>query len=242
MQNGWVKIHRKIQEKGYYKRSAYVHLWFHLLLNTNHESKEFMWNKEIIHIKEGQLITGRKELSAQTGISQTTIENILKLLENEHQIGQQKTTKFRVITILNWSKYQKSDSKSDNKRTTDGQQMDTNKNDKKEEKDKKEIVEQSSTEWSLENKLTEMEKTPNSYLDIIATFIREKPVKVENSKQLSNVITRYCRVAKSLSGAYTNKQIFEAAEKVKRDNEFRRRKGQPEVDYTLETFYKQLTK
>lgn len=139
MNNGWIKLHRKILDKGYYKKSQYVHLWIHLLLKANHKEHEFMWNNEIIIIKEGQLLTGRKELSKETGIPQTTIENILKLLENEHQIGQQKTTKFRVITIVNWKQHQKLDSKSDNRVTTDGQQMDTNKNIKKDKNDKKDI-------------------------------------------------------------------------------------------------------
>lgn len=130
--NGWIKIHRRVTEKGYYKNSQYIHLWLHLLLNANHETKEFMWNKEIIMIKEGQLLTGRKELSEQTGISETTIERILKMFESEHQIGQQKTTKFRIITILNWTNYQLNRSERTTKRTTDGQQTDTNKKDKKE--------------------------------------------------------------------------------------------------------------
>lgn len=128
MNNGWVKIHRAILDKGFYKRSAYVHLWLHLLLNVNHEPKEFMWNGNIVLIKEGQMITGRKELSAQTGIPESTIEDILKFLETQHQIQQQKTTKYRLITIVNWIKHQKSDSKSNNRATTEQQQADTNKN------------------------------------------------------------------------------------------------------------------
>ena len=134
--NGWIKLHRKLIDKGYYKKSQYVHLWVHLLLKANHKPNEFMWNKELIIIKEGQLLTGRKELSKETGISQTTIERILNLLENEHQIEQQKTTKFRVITIINYKEYQTTDTKTDNKRTTNGQQTDTNKNNKKDNNEK----------------------------------------------------------------------------------------------------------
>ena len=124
MDTGWIKLHRKLKTKGYYKRSQYVHLWVHLLLLANHQPKEFMWNDNIIIVKEGQILTGRKQLSADTGISQTTIERILKLLENEHQIGQQKTTKYRLITIVNWATHQQADIKTDNKRTTSGQQAD----------------------------------------------------------------------------------------------------------------------
>lgn len=96
--------------------------------------------------------------------------------------------------------------------------------------------------WVLEDKLKEMEAEPNSYLDIIATFIREKPITIENGKQLSAVIARYCRVAKRLAGAYTNKQIFDAVGRIKVDNTERKRKGSEQIDYTLETVWKYLTK
>ncbi len=88
-----------------------------------------MWNDNIIMVKKGQLITSRKTLSEQTGIKQSTIERALKMLENEHQIEQRTTTKYRLITIVNWKEYQQADSKADNKRTASGQQADTNNND-----------------------------------------------------------------------------------------------------------------
>lgn len=134
--NGWVKVYRKLQEKGYYKKSQYVHLWIHLLLKANHKPKEFMWNNNIIIIKEGQLLTGRKELAKETGIPETNIERILDLFENGQQIEQQKTTKYRVITIINYKKYRDMDTKTDNKRTTSGQQADTNKNIKNDKNEK----------------------------------------------------------------------------------------------------------
>ena len=101
-------------------------LWLHLLCMASHCESEFLWNGELKTIRIGQFITGRKELSKQTGIPETTIERILKVLESGHQIQQQKTTKYRLITILNWSKYQVVD----NKRTTNGQQTDTFKNER----------------------------------------------------------------------------------------------------------------
>jgi phage replication O-like protein O len=115
---------------------------------------------------------------------------------------------------------------------------------RKKETNTKDIAETSSAiqVFSLEEKLLDMEKVPNSVLDIIASFIREKPVSVENAKQLSGIIARYGRVAKLLSGAYTNEQIFGAVKKINNDNNYRKKKGQPAVDYTLETVYKQLTK
>lgn len=129
---GWIKIHRKIKDKGYYKKSEYIHLWIHLLLEANRDAKEFMWNGSVMKLKSGQFITGRKSLSSETGINESKVERILKVFENEQQIEQQKTTKFRLITIKNWSDYQKIEQQIDqqvnNKRTTSEQQLNTNKN------------------------------------------------------------------------------------------------------------------
>jgi len=121
---GYIKLFRTIKKKAYYKKSQYLHLWVHLLLSVNHKQKEFMADNKIILIKEGQILTGRKQLSRETGIPPTTIERILHFLENEHQIGQQKTTKYRIITIINWTNFQKRTEE----RTTSGQQADTNNN------------------------------------------------------------------------------------------------------------------
>ena len=132
MDESWVKLYRKIKEKGWYKKSEYVHLWVHILLRADHEEKEFLWNGQLMKTKKGQFITGRKKLNEETGIAETTIERILKTFENGHQIEQHKTSKFRLITVLNWEKYQSKKQEcgqqTDNKRTTNGQQTDTDKN------------------------------------------------------------------------------------------------------------------
>ena len=106
---------------------------------------------------------------------------------------------------------------------------------------KKAIITKLSPE-DLENRLAKMEQKENSYLDIIATYIRQKPVTIENSKQLALVITRFCRVAKQLEGAYTNEQIFSAIKELQKENAQKKLKGQVPIDWTIETLLKALTK
>ena len=149
MENGWIKLHRKTLENPIIGRANYLALWVVLLLKANHKPNKFMWNGNIIVVKEGQMLTGRKELSKETGIPESTIEDILIYLEKQHQIQQQKTTKYRLITIVNWIKHQSSNSTSDNKATTKQQQSDTNKNEKKEKNEKKDTTEQSSEDINL---------------------------------------------------------------------------------------------
>lgn len=123
--SGWVKLHRKLLFNPIARKPEYMSLWIHLLLLANHKNGyRFIFNNRENILNAGQILTGRKKLSKLTGIKETQIENILNYLEKSHQIGQQKTTKNRVITILNWKSYQESD----NKVTTKRQQSDTYKN------------------------------------------------------------------------------------------------------------------
>jgi hypothetical protein len=135
LESGYVKIYRSLWEKGYANKSDYVSLWVYLISHSNYCEKEVFINRQIITLKPGQFITGRSKLSKDTGVSETTIERVLKCFENEHQIGQQTFSKFRIITILNWDKYQVSGQENgqqtDSKRTANGQQTDTTKKDKK---------------------------------------------------------------------------------------------------------------
>ena len=67
-------------------------------------------------------------------IDENKVTRILKTFENEQQIEQQTSNKNRLITIVSWDVYQKGEQRNNqqvnNKRTTDEQQVNTNKNNK----------------------------------------------------------------------------------------------------------------
>jgi len=135
---GYIKIHRSLMQKGYYKDSDYIHLWVHLLMCATYQEKEYLFNGKIEHLKPGQFITGRLKLSNDTGIQQSKVERVLKVFESEHQIEQQGTTKFRIISIVNWDKYQNGEQQNElqmnSKRTASEQQVNTINKEKKEKK------------------------------------------------------------------------------------------------------------
>jgi hypothetical protein len=126
--DGWIKLHRKILDNPISHKPEYAWLWTTLLLLANHDDNKFIFNGNEEIVKRGQILTGREKLSSQTGIKPTNIENILKYLEKCGQIGQQKTNKFRLITVIKYNEYQDIGQQSDNKVTTNRQQSDTNKN------------------------------------------------------------------------------------------------------------------
>jgi DNA-binding transcriptional regulator YhcF (GntR family) len=138
---GWIKLYRKLLDNGISQKPEYGWLWINLLLLANHEDgHSFIWNGKRHFLKKGQLLTGRVALAEQTGINQNKVYRILKYLENEQQIEQQKTTKYTIITILNWDKYQQVEQQTEqqvnNKRTTTEQQVNTFKNVKNDKNEK----------------------------------------------------------------------------------------------------------
>ena len=134
---GWIKLHRQLSEKSYYKKdSEKVHLWIHLLISANHFLRQEMLGGKPFMCKSGQFTTGRQQLAKETGISESKIERCLTYFEKiEHQIEQRKTPKNRLIIIKNWNDFQLSEQLTkqlpNNYRTTTEQLLNTPKECKK---------------------------------------------------------------------------------------------------------------
>jgi len=130
--NSWIKLSRKMRNSPMYTDSQAVHLWVHLLLSANHCDNKFLHGETMVSLKAGQLLTGRKALSKKTGINESKIQRLLKLFEIEQQIEQQTYSKYRIISITNYSQYQNSEQLNEqqlnSRRTATEQQLNTNNN------------------------------------------------------------------------------------------------------------------
>lgn len=141
MNNGFIKLFRCIEDSFFWNDSQAVHLWIQLLLSANHKDKEMLLSGEKVIIKSGHFVCSRNTLSLKTGINESKIQRILKVFESEQMIEQQVNSKYRMISISNWNKYQGSEQVNEqqvnSKRTADEQQMNTNNNDKNEKNEEK---------------------------------------------------------------------------------------------------------
>lgn len=129
--DGWFRLHRKILENPIVcKDGDHLAVWIYLLANATYTSYDIYFCGKRITLKAGQLITGRKSIAEKLGISESKVQRILKLFENEQQIEQQTTSQNRLITIKNWNKYQMSEQQIEqqmnNNRTTSEQRVNTN--------------------------------------------------------------------------------------------------------------------
>jgi DNA-binding transcriptional MocR family regulator len=154
--NGFIKVHRKLVQWGWYKDSVVKDLFIHLLLTASFRDVEWMGRT----IKKGQLVTSNKSLAEELGFSVQQIRTALNKLKSTGEITSEATNKFTVITLVNWEKYQvleipetnktTNEQQTSNKQTTNEQQHRKNINNYYEEcKEEKEIKASPSSSSSM---------------------------------------------------------------------------------------------
>ena len=133
MKQGWIKLHRVILDHPTACKDAdYFSVWIYLLLEATHKEIETYFKGDKKTLKPGQLLTGRKSISSRFNISESKTQRILKAFENEQLIEQETSNQNRLITIVNWDRYQSTGTENEqqmnNERTASEQPVNTNKN------------------------------------------------------------------------------------------------------------------
>lgn len=105
MYEGWIKIDRKLLEWEWYKDANTIRLFLHLLLKANFKDTKYMG----MLVERGSLITKISELSEQLSLSKQQIRTSLEKLKKSGIINTQTTNKFTVVTIVNYTLYQESE-------------------------------------------------------------------------------------------------------------------------------------
>lgn len=149
---GWIKLHRELLDKAIWKTSTPEQkiILITLLLMANHEENEWEWNGERYKVQPGQMITSLKSIAEACGKG-VTIQNVrtaIDRFEKYEFLTSKSTNKNRLITIVNYTKYQgveNEPNKQTNKQLTSNQQatnkqLTTNKNDKNDKNDKEEYA------------------------------------------------------------------------------------------------------
>lgn len=150
--SGFIKIWRCIYDHPIWKQSSPEHkcILIALLGMANHEPNRWLWNGEEITVERGQFVTSISSIKdvCGNGISEQNVRSALKKFEEKFNFLTNKATKTgRLITIVNYDKWQGVESKANketNKEVTKRQQrgnkeVTTNKNDKNDKNDKKGI-------------------------------------------------------------------------------------------------------
>jgi DNA-binding transcriptional regulator YhcF (GntR family) len=100
--NGFIKLHRKLTQWGWYQDDVVKGLFIHCLLMASF--KEFNWMGRSLNA--GQFITSRKHLAEDLGFTEMQIRTAIKKLESTQEITTETTNRFTVITVNSWEYYQ----------------------------------------------------------------------------------------------------------------------------------------
>jgi hypothetical protein len=103
---GWIKVHRNILRKDWFKNHKVVKLWLYCQLKATHEPFRATVRFQSVPLQPGQFIFGRKKAAEETGLSEREIRTCLDFLVKEGALIIKPTTKFSIITVVNWAKYQ----------------------------------------------------------------------------------------------------------------------------------------
>lgn len=132
---GWIKLHRQLLNSNTFGNEKLLKVWIWCLLKATHTEYVQQVGRQAILLKPGEFIFGRKVAASELGMKESTVRDYVNLLKQFGNICIKSTNRYSIVTITQWEFYQSSDdksvSKSDNKSTTDQQQINTNKNVKK---------------------------------------------------------------------------------------------------------------
>jgi|GEM_PF-3027718 hypothetical protein len=136
-EEGWIKLYRKIIHHPIFKESRTLHLFIYLLLKANHKQSRFLFNQKEITIERGQLITGIRQISRDTGLTNRQIRTRLVRLEKLGILTRKTTNKFSIITVCNYNYYQDTEGEErQGERQASDKQTTTNKNNKNDKNNK----------------------------------------------------------------------------------------------------------
>lgn len=156
--NGWIKLYRELLDKPIWFESTPEQkvILVTLLMMANNQTREWEWQGHPYKAEPGQFVTSLKSIAEKAGKGVTTqrVRTALVRFEKYEFLTSKSTNKNRLITIVNWGKYQAlpvEANKQVNKQLTSNQQatnkqLTTNKNLRTKElknEELKHIVEQS---------------------------------------------------------------------------------------------------
>ena len=118
---GWVSLHRSISEWEWINNPNVFRVFMDALLNANHKDNKYQG----VMIKAGSYTTSVEKIAVRTGLSKQNVRTAINKLKLTNELTIETTSKYTLISITNWDKFQ-SANKPTNKPLTNDQQT-TNK-------------------------------------------------------------------------------------------------------------------
>jgi DnaD/phage-associated family protein len=132
-EKGWIAVQRKIQSSFVWANPFVLKLWLLCLFKASHNGNRFLFNGVEVWVDRGQFVTGRAALAFEYNegmrrehqLSPTSTNRWLRKFRDLGMVDIKTTTKYSVVTVINYDLYQSGGQLPDSKWTTSEQQVDT---------------------------------------------------------------------------------------------------------------------
>lgn len=125
---GWASLHRSILGSNIFANEKLLKVFIWCLMKATHADFIQLVGRQQVHLKPGQFVTGRSKAGSELNMPPSTAWDYLRILDDMETITISSNNKFSIVTVVNWEVYQVNNKKTDNKSTTDKQQINTNNN------------------------------------------------------------------------------------------------------------------
>lgn len=99
----YIYIDRNILDWGWYKNANVFRVFIHLLIIANYDKHKF----ENITLKRGQAATSYRSIASATGLTYAQVRHSIDNLKLTGELTVKNCSKFLVITIVNYDRYQR---------------------------------------------------------------------------------------------------------------------------------------
>ena len=222
MDEGYILLHRKIVNWEWFSDPNTLVVFVHCLLRANWKDGKFQGRE----VKRGEFVTSLAKLSEETTLSVQNVRTALKHLESTGELTSRGYSKYRIISISNYDKYQ-----CPNNQLTSNQQA-TNKQLTTIEESNKEINIISSSLHSEDIRPTETVRQGNSeeVRQIVDAWNTLVTLGISGVTKMSSTSTRYKNLTARLK-QYSLDEVLTAIEKVKTSDFLLGRKTDWRIDF-----------
>ena len=96
----YIKLFRKLLNSPIFENEKALKIWIWCLLKATHREREQLVGQQIVKLKKGEFVFGRKQASEELKMTESTIYKYIKLLEKLEFVREEYIEKFKSILYV----------------------------------------------------------------------------------------------------------------------------------------------
>ena len=183
MEEGYIKVYRKLLDWKWYKNPNTLSVFMYCLLSANWSDGFY----EGVEVKRGQLLTTLPVMSKATGLSIQNVRTAINHLKSTGELTDTSYSKYRVITVLKYNDYQDINSLPNSQLTGNQQATNRQLTGNQQATNRQEVVSSNNIKEEKEEKEEKESKKERNIKEDVAAIAARTPSKPKASKADNNL-------------------------------------------------------